>query len=95
MTSTPAPVDTIYGTSAAPTNAASFTKIQECLSACDEEAGGICAGVFMYVASTGTPEADTAKSCKLIHGDTTPGVFTRTLVKTQLSNLALPTALKF
>jgi hypothetical protein len=39
-------------------------------------------------------EAATANDCKLIKGDTTNGVFIRTMIKTQIDRLLLPDALK-
>lgn len=67
------------------TNASSFTVIQDCLDACDDDS--LCVGVIMKSASN---PVNTPKNCVLIRGDTTLGVFKRSVTRADTARLAIP-----
>lgn len=74
-----------YGTQVAINATYSPQTIQDCLNYCDDDTK--CAGVYLKVAVT---QGTTAQYCKLVYGDDTLGVFTRTMLRTSLSRLIKP-----
>jgi hypothetical protein len=73
------------GVQYAPAGVASFTAVQQCLDACNDD--GICAGVTIEETVDRTKIATT---CKLFKGDSTPGKFQRTVVRAHLDRIGLP-----
>lgn len=59
--------------------------LQDCLSACDDNT--LCAGVVIRQASN---SANTPKTCVLIFGDTTIGVFKRSMTRADTSRQTIP-----
>jgi hypothetical protein len=70
--------------SAAP-GVSAFVTAQDCLDACDDD--GWCVGVIML--PTAQPE-NIPKTCVLIRGDTTPGVYKRSMTRADIARLAVP-----
>lgn len=68
-----------------PAGVTSFTAVQQCLDACNDD--GICAGVTIEETVDRTKIATT---CKLLKGDSTSGKFKRTMVRTHLDRIGLP-----
>lgn len=66
----------------------SFSSVEDCLRACDD-AGDMCSGVT--VLSTVEPLA-IAKSCRFVQANTGPGVFKRTVIRTDLNRLIFPSS---
>lgn len=75
------------GQQSVPSGAASFGTVQDCLTACDYDEK--CIGITIQETVIKTKIGST---CQIIHGDDRPGRFKRTVVRTELSRVALPTA---
>jgi hypothetical protein len=82
----------LVGKQIVPPNVMTFTRFQQCVEACDND--WKCAAVFMESKvqidqSTGY-NTDGPKSCRLIHGETSPGTFKRTVIKSDTNRTAIP-----
>lgn len=74
------------GIQTAAPGAGSFTAVQQCLDACDDDP--LCVGVMIKAAAD---PLNTPKMCVLIFGDTTLGVFKRSMTRADTARLAIPT----
>lgn len=82
----------LVGKHVVPPNVNTFTRFEQCIQACDYD--WQCAGVFMESAvkidlTTGY-NMDGPKTCKLIHGITSPGTNKRTVIRTDVTRTAIP-----
>jgi len=75
-------------------NAGTFERMQNCMEACDYDRR--CAGITVQMTiHPGSPVNNVGpKTCKLIYGDTRPGVFQRTVVRMDPSKVEIPTYMK-
>lgn len=69
-------------------NRDSFSSVQDCLTACDDD-GDECVGISVL---SDLAPLRVGKSCMFIRADTSNGVFKRSMVRTSLKRLALPSA---
>lgn len=77
-------LDSAEGMGASNSTTGPTTSVQACLAACDKD--GACAAVVMGGMTSATSKPS---SCVLLKGDTTPGVFKRSVTKTVASKLNL------
>lgn len=75
------------GVQTAPVRAPLFRSIEDCTMECDQDS--TCAGITVQMTLQRTQIGTT---CKLVRGDSTPGRFKRTVVRTDLDRVAFPTA---
>lgn len=75
-------------------NAGTFERMQNCMEACDNDHR--CAGITVQMTvHPGSPVNNVGpKTCKLVYGDTRPGVFQRTVVRMDPGRVEIPTYMK-
>ena len=78
----------MIGQQSAPHGVEAFSSVQDCVTACDFD-GAACVGVTMEMTVNISKIGST---CKLIRGDSRPGRFKRTVVRTELSRVGFPSA---
>lgn len=66
-----------------------FKSIQDCVTACDYDDGGLCAGVTIKMS---VRSADIGTTCMLIRGDASPGTMKRSVIRTDASLVGLPSS---
>jgi hypothetical protein len=77
-------LDDAEGVGASNTTASQATTVHDCLAACDKD--GACAAAVMRGVTSFTANPN---ECVLLRGDTTPGLFKRSMTKTVVSRLDL------
>jgi len=78
----------VIGQQSSPRGVKTFSTVQDCVTACDDD-GATCVGVTLEMT---VDRNKLGTTCKLVRGDSRPGRFKRTVVRTELSRVGFPTS---